>query len=85
MVGSLRKNSYNCAALRPAQGLTPASAALTIFELDDLAKNSQCFVIFLLYVSYRTERQKTIQYSVNIFSKGSSRPDRLKPAIANFL
>ena len=46
MVGSLRKHSYNRAALRAAQGLTSEGAALTIFELNDLAKNSQYFVIF---------------------------------------
>ncbi|MBM3538685.1 MAG: NAD(P)H-dependent oxidoreductase [Alphaproteobacteria bacterium] len=34
--GSLRKNSYNRAALRAAQGLTPPEAALEIYDLASI-------------------------------------------------
>src|SRR6202035_3273414 len=36
IAGSLRKQSYNRAALRAAQGLVPAGTTLEIFELDGI-------------------------------------------------
>ena len=36
MAGSLRKTSFNRAALKAAQGLVPAAATLEIFDLPDL-------------------------------------------------
>jgi chromate reductase len=36
VAGSLRKNSYNRAALRAAQKLTPAGAQIEIFDLDGI-------------------------------------------------
>ena len=36
IAGSLRKDSYNKAALRAAQQLAPANAAVDIFELDGI-------------------------------------------------
>ena len=36
IAGSLRKGSYNLAALRAAQGLLPDGVSLAIFELDGI-------------------------------------------------
>lgn len=41
IAGSLRKGSYNRAALRAAQGLVPIDAVLTTFELDDIPLYNQ--------------------------------------------
>lgn len=41
IAGSLRKGSYNRAALRAAQGLVPSGAVLTTFELDDIPSYNQ--------------------------------------------
>ena len=41
IAGSLRRNSYNRAALRAAQRLVPADAELEIFELDGIAVFSE--------------------------------------------
>jgi chromate reductase len=41
IAGSLRKNSYNRAALRAAQGLVPEDTILDIFELDGMTLFSE--------------------------------------------
>jgi len=41
IAGSLRKGSYNRAALRAAQGLVPNGTVLTVFELDDIPLYNQ--------------------------------------------
>lgn len=41
IAGSLRKQSFNCAALRAAQGLVPEGATLEIFEIGGIPGFSQ--------------------------------------------
>lgn len=55
IAGSLRKNSYNRAALRSAQELVPAGATLEIFTLNNIPLfNQDERVVSMLINSFQT-------------------------------